>query len=1501
MSTSKELKPHLYYYIRRGWYQSLDKYCEDALGRKGKDPLTVFWKAFALGMLGRNKECISLLESFHSRKDMQYPVAVALLYFRQNSNIVDYEAIESLRAELSVAEDVTKEAGMILAARFNLYTKKYDEATRIAQKLNHSTQNQQSKFGGDDAPSSAFELEAFCIEHWCIVDRIQNSSAIDLSSEERMKLQNIDRTFQGKNASQFDLEMLMLWASSRTIISQQATAAFDVINILNQIIAVYPWFLPALADKTLLLASEGEWDQALDTAQRLLDGDADNLDALKIIAVHSFTQESQPHDAVQKLEDYDNAVQMRETSSVEISLESSALFSNICSRQPRALQICVRMLERVLKQIGTSISPIDEARIYCQIGYINIMQGPGQYEKAMKSFREAIRKDQNNIKALEGMITCQLYEGSFEDAESQIELLTLMHNAEELGYEFAYIQTLLLRGKNDSKKHISALDSCMDAFLQSGSRQKYDDQSITNHYIRTYLNSFQNFLSSSPDFTMLLASDYLSHTDASMSSSYIPSTSSLLNGNSLKDQLNGQESMQTVWGNNNNMTVAGGGNYGTVYNNTVGATMMGTTMGGMQTMNTDLSLFTSSNINQGSSSSSNNSSSDITPAMQSGMDLINSVLRICPGMISPYVELARCYSSIGLYDEASRCLHKCLSMQPQCSPVLVALAKVEAGRFNTVTADRILEQALSSDFSIRSAPLFKLVKSYVRAQQGRLDEAIAEIEQLLVATEVGFTIGGTANNNAESKSDGISQLPNTQNFSGNYSDSLRLTRDDRVSSFVTYSSLLSRSRRLKEANRVLSQAKVIFAGSNQEVQILVASSQLSVEKNDYDTAIRMLDKILPESPIYSKAQILKADILLNNNHDKEGFTKTYQKLAEQEPTSKNYALLGEAYLRILNPEAAIDALEKAYKLDPQNGRLRGRIGRALVSTHEYHRAVEFYESAIREVSKASSNNANISNDLINLSHDLAKLYIKLGRTESSSRVLSNILHEYPNDSLSLRQDVTTLLLLTRVQSTIDPAEVLNTLLTAFRLQKELITKLRSGAISSSDVLEKEKQVLSDICERIGVCYIDNGENQSAEQMFNDSVQQNPQNTKAMLGLSKLYFGRGDKDSCRAQCNKIISADLSSSEEASMLLSEVLFQSIATSVSTDEGQMATALENVESAPMKPLIDFLKRQPNNYLVLEKLLSLLRRAGKLDEAVEFIKAATVGDPRHLSHAGFHFCQGLYSQYTNDVGKAISEFNLARKDEFWGSAALTHMIELYLNPDQEGAWEEKESGPLDEGTRANIAAAEELLKELRPKAKDLLRVKILENYCFLATRSKNNVDRAMMSFSEMLDKDPDYLPAVLGMSTGFMIEKNQHKARNLLKRVGKMEMSNHDGEDFEKANLLLAKFYIDKAKNDLAQELCKRTLVHNKSCSQAWEILGLIMEKDSNYELAADCYEKAWKLEFEASASVGFKLAFSYLKCRKFVDSIDICEKVLDQYPDYPRISEEILKKAQHSIRTA
>ena len=63
-------------------------------------------------------------------------------------------------------------------------------------------------------------------------------------------------------------------------------------------------------------------------------------------------------------------------------------------------------------------------------------------------------------------------------------------------------------------------------------------------------------------------------------------------------------------------------------------------------------------------------------------------------------------------------------------------------------------------------------------------------------------------------------------------------------------------------------------------------------------------------------------------------------------------------------------------------------------------------------------------------------------------------------------------------------------------------------------------------------------------------------------------------------------------------------------------------------------------------------------------------------------------------------------------------------------------------------------------------------------------------------------------------------------------------------------------KAKYSAAQELCKKCLEQDRSSAQAWDILGLSMEKELDYEHACDCFLKAWLLEFEASASIGFKL---------------------------------------------
>ncbi len=148
-------------------------------------------------------------------------------------------------------------------------------------------------------------------------------------------------------------------------------------------------------------------------------------------------------------------------------------------------------------------------------------------------------------------------------------------------------------------------------------------------------------------------------------------------------------------------------------------------------------------------------------------------------------------------------------------------------------------------------------------------------------------------------------------------------------------------------------------------------------------------------------------------------------------------------------------------------------------------------------------------------------------------------------------------------------------------------------------------------------------------------------------------------------------------------------------------------------------------------------------------------------------------------------------------------------------------------------------------------------------------------------------------------MMLKQTPRARNQLKRIAKMNWNPVDAEEFEKSWLLLADIYINSGKYDMATELLRKCLQHNQSCCKAYEYLGFIMEKEQSYHDAALNYEKSWKYGNQTNPSIGYKLAFNYLKAKRYVDAIDISHKVLASHPNYPRMRKDILDKARASIR--
>jgi tetratricopeptide repeat protein 21B len=75
--------------------------------------------------------------------------------------------------------------------------------------------------------------------------------------------------------------------------------------------------------------------------------------------------------------------------------------------------------------------------------------------------------------------------------------------------------------------------------------------------------------------------------------------------------------------------------------------------------------------------------------------------------------------------------------------------------------------------------------------------------------------------------------------------------------------------------------------------------------------------------------------------------------------------------------------------------------------------------------------------------------------------------------------------------------------------------------------------------------------------------------------------------------------------------------------------------------------------------------------------------------------------------------------------------------------------------------------------------------------------------------------------------------------------------------------------------------------------------MEKEQAYADAAANYESAWKLTNCSNPAMGYKLAFNYLKAKRYTDAIDVCHIVIGKFPTYPKIKKEILDKARANLR--
>uniref|UniRef100_A0AAX7UWV8 Tetratricopeptide repeat domain 21B n=1 Tax=Astatotilapia calliptera TaxID=8154 RepID=A0AAX7UWV8_ASTCA len=702
---------------------------------------------------------------------------------------------------------------------------------------------------------------------------------------------------------------------------------------------------------------------------------------------------------------------------------------------------------------------------------------------------------------------------------------------------------------------------------------------------------------------------------------------------------------------------------------------------------------------------------------------------------------------------------------------------------------------------------------------------------------------------------------------------------DCVSVFLELAEALWLNEEQHEAAKVMQDAINEFSGTPEELRVTIANADLALLRGDTELALSMLRNITPEQPYYIQAKEKMADIYLNHRKEKRLYASCYREMIEKLPSSHTYVLLGDAYMKIQEPQKAIEAYEQALKKNPKDGALASKIGKALVKTHHYIKAINYYEEAL----KTEQQNF--------LRYDLAELLMKMKQYERCERVLHDALaHEPVNQLPVLSDDCRYLVLLAKVQNKVEKTE--ESILSLQRARDVQAKVLKRMQLEQPDAVPMQKQLAAEICAEIAKHYTSQRGYERAVKFYKEALVYCETDRKVMLELACLYLTLGETDACQEQCNVILKND-QFNEDATLMLADIMLRK----------------ENKEKAVFH-FQQLLERTPDNYHILSRLIELMRRAGKLEDASRFLDMAEKHSSRSRFDPGFNYCRGLHLWYTGQPNDALRHFNKARKDNDWGQNAVYNMIEIYLNPDNDtvgGELFETLDGEIGNSTEKQeseqlaVRTAEKLLKELKPQTQSgHVQLRILENYCLMATKQKANIEKALSVFTDIANNEKDHVPALLAMATAYMMLKQTPRARNQLKRVAKMSWSIADADEFEKSWLLLADIYIHSGKYEMALELLNKCISHNKSCSKAYEYRGYIMEKEQSFRDAALNYEMAWKHGNQTNPTIGYKLAFNYLKAKRYVDAIDVCHKVLAAHPNYPRIRKDILDKARASLRS-
>jgi len=218
----------------------------------------------------------------------------------------------------------------------------------------------------------------------------------------------------------------------------------------------------------------------------------------------------------------------------------------------------------------------------------------------------------------------------------------------------------------------------------------------------------------------------------------------------------------------------------------------------------------------------------------------------------------------------------------------------------------------------------------------------------------------------------------------------------------------------------------------------------------------------------------------------------FREIAKYYPTPPNLVLLGEAYMNIQEPDKAIEAFEGALARNPRDPLLTAKLGEALVRTHQFTKAVHFYQDAVK------------SDENFPLRFELAKLQFRLGKWDGAEKTIQQALGDL-RDSGLMRQigEVDLLTLLAKVQRGAgNYHQAQQTLIKAKDFQSRV---LKRALLEQPSIIEKMKVQYCKICQLVGEIAERPNEMEFAIKSIKEAMELRPDDWEILSTLCKLYL------------------------------------------------------------------------------------------------------------------------------------------------------------------------------------------------------------------------------------------------------------------------------------------------------------------------------------------------------------------------------------------------------------